>query len=435
MRTGKRRSEHSCVRRFRATPPPVPRSSTPGSTRPVDAARARRGRRGAALPRARPRALRRDGSRARRSGCRVPRARRRRACRRALPGAGGAGAGGRGRASRRGEVAAPGRADALGLCATPGRAASTRGRGSSRCAGPTGTTRRGSPTCCSPGRADGESASARCCRCRRARGWVGEMPRYASRIEYDGGPPFVGWQWQDAHPSVQGALQAAVARIAPEAPSVVGAGRTDAGSMPRGKSRMSTWPVAWEPYRLAGALNAHLRPRLVAVVAAAEVGEGFHARFDAVEREYVFRLVARGRRSCTTAVGPGGSGMRSTFRRCARRRRPWSGGTLHHLRWSICQARSPVPRWIRGDRGGRRCHPGASIVRVRARSFLHNQVRGIVGTLERVGAGASQPERVGAALAARDAPPAARSARPTGCISSRSATRWIRSRRADAGRR
>ena len=112
------------------------------------------------------------------------------------------------------------------------------------------------------------------------------MPRYALRIEYDGGPPFVGWQWQDAHPSVQGALQAAVARIAPEAPKLVGAGRTDGGVHATGQVAHLDLARAWEPFRLAAALNAHLRPQPVAVLAAAEVEERFHARFDAIEREY-----------------------------------------------------------------------------------------------------------------------------------------------------
>ncbi len=118
------------------------------------------------------------------------------------------------------------------------------------------------------------------------------MPRYALRIEYDG-RPFAGWQRQAAHPSVQGAIEAALARIAPEAPQVAGAGRTDAGVHALGQVAHVDLARGWEPFRLAAALNAHLRPAPVAVVAVAEVPAGFHARFDAIERTYLFRLVAR----------------------------------------------------------------------------------------------------------------------------------------------
>ena len=229
------------------------------------------------------------------------------------------------------------------------------------------------------------------------------MPRYALKIEYDGGP-FAGWQWQEALPTVQAAVEAAVARIAPEAPPVVGAGRTDRGVHATGQVAHVDLARGWEPERLMAALNAHLRPDPVAVVAAAEVGAEFHARFSAVGREYRFRLVARR----APLVHDRGLAWRVGHRLDVAAMRAGAGFLVGHhdfttFRSSICQARSPVKTL---DAIEVEALPAAGGVEyrftLRARSFLHNQVRGIVGTLERVGAGAWPPERVGAALAARD---------------------------------
>jgi tRNA pseudouridine38-40 synthase len=229
------------------------------------------------------------------------------------------------------------------------------------------------------------------------------MPRYALKIEYDG-RPFHGWQWQDAHPSVQGALQAAVARIAPEAPAVTGAGRTDAGVHALGQVAHVDLARAWQPLRLAEALNAHLRPAPVAVVAAAVVPEGFHARFDAVEREYRYRVIARR----APLVADRGFAWRVPRALDAEAMRAGAAHLVGHhdfttFRSSICQAKSPVRTMDEVSVEELPAPGGVEYrFRLRARSFLHNQVRGIVGTLAKVGVGAWPPERVGAALAARD---------------------------------
>jgi tRNA pseudouridine38-40 synthase len=229
------------------------------------------------------------------------------------------------------------------------------------------------------------------------------MPRYALKIEYDG-RPFAGWQWQEAHPSVQAAVEAAVARIAPEAPPVTGAGRTDRGVHATGQVAHVELMRRWEAPRLAAALNAHLRPDPVAVVAVAEVAGDFHARFSAVERQYRFRLVARR----APLVHDRGLAWRVGHRLDAAAMR--AGAALlvgHHdfttFRSSICQARSPV-RSLDSLEIDELPTPAGVEYRftLRARSFLHNQVRSIVGTLERVGALAWPPERVGEALAACD---------------------------------
>ncbi len=229
------------------------------------------------------------------------------------------------------------------------------------------------------------------------------MPRYALRIEYDG-RPFAGWQRQAALPSVQGALEEAVVRISPGGTAVHGAGRTDAGVHALGQVAHIDLPKRWDPFRLSEALNAHLRPNPVAITAAAEVAEDFHARFDAIERRYRFRVIAR--RAPLTEDRGFAWRVNHPLDLAAMR-----AGAAHLIgrhdfttfRSSICQANSPVRTldevWIEEHP-----YPGGREFRfhLRARSFLHNQVRGIVGTLERVGTGAWEPDRVGAALAARE---------------------------------
>jgi tRNA pseudouridine38-40 synthase len=203
---------------------------------------------------------------------------------------------------------------------------------------------------------------------------------------------------------VQAALEAALARLEPRGPSVVGAGRTDAGVHATGQVAHADLDRAWEPARLAAALNAHLRPDPVAVVAAAPVAGDFHARFSAVEREYRFRLVARR----APLVHERGLAWRVPQVLDADAMRMGAAHLVGRhdfttFRSSICQAKSPVRTLDALEieelpfAGGREY--GFTL---RARSFLHNQVRGIVGTLARVGAGAWPPERVAEALAARE---------------------------------
>jgi tRNA pseudouridine38-40 synthase len=229
------------------------------------------------------------------------------------------------------------------------------------------------------------------------------MPRYALRIEYDG-RPFAGWQRQAAPPSVQGALEAAAARLQPEGPAVFGAGRTDAGVHALAQVAHLDMARDWEPARLAAALNAHLRPAPVAVTAAARVADDFHARFSAVERRYLFRVAVR-RAPLTLERGRAWrvahpldvEAMRAAAAHLVGRH------DFTTFRASICQADSAL-RTLDSLEIAAASAPGGSEVRfaLRARSFLHSQVRSIVGTLERVGAGAWPPARVAAALAARD---------------------------------
>ena len=232
------------------------------------------------------------------------------------------------------------------------------------------------------------------------------MPRYALLIEYAGGP-FAGWQAQADLPSVQGAVEAALARLDPgfaRGARIAAAGRTDAGVHATGQVAHADLDRDWDPFRLSEALNWHLKPAPVAILDAARVPDDFHARFSAVERAYVFRLLAR-RAPATHDHGLVWQ-VRQPLDSDAMR-----AGAAHLIgrhdfttfRSTMCQSASPV-KTLDEIAIDEMAVPGGTEYRfhLRARSFLHNQVRSIVGTLERVGAGAWDPARVGAALDARD---------------------------------
>ncbi len=225
------------------------------------------------------------------------------------------------------------------------------------------------------------------------------MPRYALKIEYHGGP-FAGWQRQAEHASVQGALEEALARLEREVPSIAAAGRTDAGVHALGQVAHCDLTHDWDPFRLSQAVNYHLKPLPVAVVGAALVDEGFHARFSAVERRYRYRIICR-RAPLTFDKG---LAWRVQQPLDAAAMQAGAGFLVGHhdfttFRASQCQARSPVKTV---DAVTVAAQGDEISVSVRARSFLHNQVRSFVGTLERVGAGKWAPERVGEVLQACD---------------------------------
>lgn len=229
------------------------------------------------------------------------------------------------------------------------------------------------------------------------------MPRYALRIEYHGGP-FRGWQRQAGLPSVQQAVEEALARLEPDLPSIAAAGRTDTGVHALGQVAHCDLAKDWDPFRLSEALNHHLKPAPVAILACARVPGDWHARFSAVERRYLYRLVSR-RAPLTLEAGLlwrinhrlDAGAMRAAAAHLVGRH------DFTTFRAALCQARSPVKTLdeftieevARADGTEYR-------FRLRARSFLHSQVRSFVGTLERVGAGAWAPDDVKAALVARD---------------------------------
>ena len=229
------------------------------------------------------------------------------------------------------------------------------------------------------------------------------MPRYALKIEYDGGP-FCGWQRQSGQPSVQEAVETALRRLQAGAPGIAAAGRTDAGVHATGQVAHCDLAKTWDPFRLSEALNWHLKPHPVAVLRAAEVPDTFHARFSAVERRYLFRLLAR-RAPATHDRGLVWQVLNRLDVQAMRE------GALHltgrhdftTFRSVMCQADSPVKTLDEIVIDEIAVPEGREYrFRLRARSFLHNQVRSIVGTLERVGAGSWAPEDVKRALEAKD---------------------------------
>lgn len=229
------------------------------------------------------------------------------------------------------------------------------------------------------------------------------MPRFALKIEYHGAP-FYGWQRQKDLPSVQGALENALRQLDAELDHVQGAGRTDTGVHSTGQVAHVDLVKDWDPYRLAEALNYHLKPLPVAIVACARAPADFHARFSANERRYVFRLQSR-RAPMTIEKG---LVWRLPYTLDTDRMRAGAAYLLGNhdfttFRSSACQGRSPVKTLSGLDIKEIALDNGIEYqFLVRARSFLHNQVRSFVGTLERVGARAWTPEDVGRALAARD---------------------------------
>lgn len=230
------------------------------------------------------------------------------------------------------------------------------------------------------------------------------MSRYALLIEYDG-TRFHGWQRQSAGlPSVQSAVEQAIARLEPSAPTIAAAGRTDAGVHATGQVAHVDLTKDWDPFRLAGALNFHLRPHPVAILAAAPVAEDFHARFSARERRYLFRMICR-RAPLTHEQG-------KVWQVPARLDLDAMRAGAAHLigrhdfttfRSTLCQSPSPV-KTLDEITITEQPAPGGSEIRfqLRARSFLHNQVRSIVGTLHRVGTGSWTPDHVLQALNARN---------------------------------
>jgi tRNA pseudouridine38-40 synthase len=230
------------------------------------------------------------------------------------------------------------------------------------------------------------------------------MPRFALKIDYDGSP-FCGWQRQAGGlPSVQQAVEEALARLEPGENRIAAAGRTDTGVHATGQVAHADLARDWDPFRLSEALNWHLKPAPVAVIGCARVPDDFHARFSAIERRYLYRIVAR-RAPLTQERGLAWHILRpldlAALRAGAERLQGRHDFTT--FRSTLCQAKSPE-KTLDEVRVTDRPYPGGVEYRLtfRARSFLHNQVRSMVGTLERVGAGAWLPEDVTAALQARD---------------------------------
>ena len=227
------------------------------------------------------------------------------------------------------------------------------------------------------------------------------MPRFRLDIEYDGGP-YAGWQRQAGQPSVQAAIEQAVEKFSGETISLRGAGRTDAGVHATGQVAHVDLGRDWRPDTVRDALNAHLSQagERVAIVDVSAVPDDFDARFSALARHYLYRI---SNRRAPPALEKGKVWWVPKPLDAAAMHEAAQGLLGRHdfttFRSTQCQANSPLRTLDRLDviRDGDLIE-----VRASARSFLHNQVRSMVGSLKRVGEGAWSAADLKAALDARD---------------------------------
>ncbi len=238
------------------------------------------------------------------------------------------------------------------------------------------------------------------------------MTRFRLLVEYDG-TGLVGWQRQDhGLPSVQGALEQAVLALCGQYCPVMAAGRTDAGVHATGQVAHVDLPRPYRPDKVRDALNFHLRPNRMAVLDAQVADADFHARFSATGRAYLYRIVNR--------RAPLGLDQGRAWWVPARLDDAAMAAGAHHLlghhdftsfRASECQAKSPLKTLDQLD--VIRCGDEIRIIAA-ARSFLHHQVRNMVGTLKMVGTGKWHPDRMVQVLAARNRAAAGPTAPPDG---------------------
>tara|TARA_B100001093_G_scaffold304072_1_gene289968 strand:+ start:419 stop:1228 length:810 start_codon:yes stop_codon:yes gene_type:complete len=229
------------------------------------------------------------------------------------------------------------------------------------------------------------------------------MPRYALKIEYHGSQ-FAGWQRQADQPSVQQSIEDALNKLEPREHRIAAAGRTDAGVHARGQIAHCDLEKTWESFRLREALNFHLKSLPIAIIDCVEVQKNWHARFSATDRSYLFRLLCR-RPPATHDLGLVWQVAHELALEPMQEAANFLLGQhdFTTFRSSICQANSPVKTLASLDIEFVQGWSGPEFrFYVRARSFLHNQVRSFVGTLERVGAGAWAPKDVKSALESKD---------------------------------
>jgi tRNA pseudouridine38-40 synthase len=225
------------------------------------------------------------------------------------------------------------------------------------------------------------------------------VSRFRLWVEYDGGP-FMGWQRQAHGPSVQQAIEEAVAAITGEAAVLHAAGRTDAGVHALAMSAHVDVAREITPFRLTEALNAKLRPLPVAILKAEAVADDWHARFSCIGRRYVYRIANRraplaleAGKAWQVTVPLDAETMDAAAKRLVGRH------DFTTFRSAHCQAESPLKSLDRLDvvRAGDRIE-----VHAEARSFLHHQVRSMVGCLQLVGRGKWSADDLQAALEAKD---------------------------------
>src|SRR4051794_9735348 len=225
------------------------------------------------------------------------------------------------------------------------------------------------------------------------------MTRWKLTIEYDGGP-FMGWQRQEHGPSVQQSLEEALRRMTSEEATFIAAGRTDAGVHALAMSAHVDVRRELTPHRLREGLNALVRPHPISVLEVSQVDDDWHARFSCTGRRYLYRILSRRApaaldrgRVWHIPVALDVDAMREGAALLVGRH------DFTTFRSAQCQSDSPVKTLdsLEVERSGEEIH-----VRAAARSFLHHQVRSMVGCLAMVGKGQWVPEDMRKALEARD---------------------------------
>jgi tRNA pseudouridine38-40 synthase len=225
------------------------------------------------------------------------------------------------------------------------------------------------------------------------------MPRYKILIEYDG-TPFAGWQLQADAVTVQGEIEAAIEKLTGEKVTIQGAGRTDAGVHALGQVANFDLVKAAATDTIRDGLNAHLRPHPIAILAAESVPDDFNARMSATRRHYLYRIVNRRADLALDRLRAWRLPRRLDDRAMhAAAQRLIGYHDFTTFRSTECQAKSPMRTLDRLDV----TRDGDNVsIEVSARSFLHNQVRSMVGSLALVGDAKWSADDLAAALAARD---------------------------------
>ncbi|RYE08899.1 MAG: tRNA pseudouridine(38-40) synthase TruA [Hyphomicrobiales bacterium] len=225
------------------------------------------------------------------------------------------------------------------------------------------------------------------------------MPRYKLTLEYDG-TPFAGWQRQADVLSVQQVVEDAIEKMSGERVVIQAAGRTDSGVHALGQVVSFDLGKDWDPFRIREALNFHTKPHPVAIIACDAVSDAFEARFSAMARHYEYRILNRRGRPALDDFRVWHCPMElDADAMHAAAQLILGKHDFTTFRAAECQAKSPEKTLDRLDvsREGEMI-----VVRASARSFLHSQVRSMVGSLKLVGEGRWSPRDFRAALDARD---------------------------------
>ena len=229
------------------------------------------------------------------------------------------------------------------------------------------------------------------------------MFRYALKIEYDGSN-FYGWQKQPDLETIQGVINNCIKILDPFSEGVVGAGRTDTGVHAIGQVAHVDLEKEWNPKELQNAINYYLKPNLISIIAVERVSPEFHARFSALRRYYVYKIFIR---NAPLALEKN----RYWYLKKSLNKDKMMDGANYLIgrhdfttfRSSLCQSKSPLKSIDKITISEYSYLNGSIIeIHIQAKSFLHNQVRSIAGTLQKVGTKSWPPERVGEVLEAKN---------------------------------